>query len=383
MPIITVGLDTTDERVARKRLRDIVVAKQQELEGIVAPAAIREAASVQLVDLVEDYRHDLAGRGLAAAHVKESVARILRIVGESGWKILSDVRPETFVKWRASFRGAAKTKKEYQTSISAFLNWLVRVDRLMVNPLAKVDRVDIRGKAVRKSRAYTLDEFRALCRVAPAYRRLVYLFLVYTGARTDEARSLRWSSVDLGVKPSVLFRAENTKDHDNRAVPLRLELAVLFREQLKKAEAKDALVFPVFPSDDALHADLARAGIERKNASAHVVHFHAFRKTFQTWGAVAGVGQRSAQELLGHSDPSLTANVYTDVAALALHDEVAKLPWIDDAPPNAHESVRPDVRAELRDLLTKVVTLAQTIGSEVYAGITAPNKMAARHGFEP
>ena len=33
---------------------------------------------------------------------------------------------------------------------------------------------------------------------------------------------------------------------------------------------------------------------------------------------------------LGHSDPSLTANVYTDVPALSLHSEMAELPWITE-----------------------------------------------------
>lgn len=39
---------------------------------------------------------------------------------------------------------------------------------------------------------------------------------------------------------------------------------------------------------------------------------------------------------LGHSDPSLTANVYTDVAALPLHEEIAKLPWIETEEAHAH-----------------------------------------------
>jgi hypothetical protein len=45
------------------------------------------------------------------------------------------------------------------------------------------------------------------------------------------------------------------------------------------------------------------------------VHFHSFRKTWQTLGAGHGVNQRAAQEILGHSDPSPTANVYTDIPA--------------------------------------------------------------------
>ena len=41
--------------------------------------------------------------------------------------------------------------------------------------------------------------------------------------------------------------------------------------------------------------------------------------------------QRAAQEVLGNSDANLTAQVYTDVPALALHDEIAKLPLITES----------------------------------------------------
>lgn len=384
--LVTVALDTTDERVARKRLRDLVAAKQREAEGIVAPAAVRSAAGLPLVELIADYRLDLAGRGLEPGHVRDTVGRITRMVRDAGWVFLQDVRPESFMKWRASASWSAKTKKEYQTSINAFLNWLVRVDRLLVNPLVKVDRVDVRGKAVRKSRAFTREEIAALYRVAPKARGIVYLFLVYTGTRKNEAQSLLWSDLHLGPRPFVLIRAENTKDRDKRAVPLKPQLADILSaelDELKAMSSERGHVFTPFPSDDALHADLKRAGIERKDAAGRVVHFHAFRKTFQTWGAASGVGQRAAQELLGHSDPSLTANVYTDVAGLALHDEVAKLPWVDDTQPDTHERVCPGVYGRFRGMLSDLVALAQKAASEAEAGISAPPSLAARHGFEP
>jgi hypothetical protein len=41
----------------------------------------------------------------------------------------------------------------------------------------------------------------------------------------------------------------------------------------------------------------------------------------------------------GHSDANLTAKVYTDVPALSLHSEIAKLPWIG-AHPNALADIR-------------------------------------------
>lgn len=236
-----------------------------------------------------------------------------------------------WVKWRASLTCAARTIRAYQTSLFAWLNWLVRMEQLAANPLAKVGAVKVRGKSVRPSRAFTSVEFAALLRVAPWHRRIAYQFLAYTGARKGEARSLQWADLELSERPCVRFREERTKSARKRVVPLKAELAQALRDHqttLRESGALGAEVFPLFPSDDAFHADLRRADIEKRDAGGRVVHFHAIRKTFQTWGAVAGVGQRSAQEMLGHSDPALTAGVYTDVAALALHDEVAKLPGL-------------------------------------------------------
>jgi integrase len=59
-------------------------------------------------------------------------------------------------------------------------------------------------------------------------------------------------------------------------------------------------------------ADLERAGIAHKNKLGRVLHFHSFRKTFQTLGVLHDVNQRAAQDFFGHSDANLTAKVYSD-----------------------------------------------------------------------
>src|SRR6185312_2479325 len=182
---VTVPLNTPDREIARKRLRAIVLEKQREVEGIVAPKAIRVAAGTQLVKLVDDYEADLTGRELDAKHVHDTTARLRRMIAETGWKILSDIRPDAFVKWRAGLTCSPKTKKEYHLSAGAFLNWLVGTDRLLVNPLAKVAHVEIRGKQVRPCRAFTEDELRRLFAVA-GKRRLAYRMLLYTGQRKSE-----------------------------------------------------------------------------------------------------------------------------------------------------------------------------------------------------
>lgn len=390
-----VPLNTPDKEVARKRLREIVLEAQREQEGIIAPKAIRQTAVEPLATIITEYQDDLNGRGLAPNHVRDTVRRLLRIYREASWKTLADVTADSFVKWRAKLKASAKTAKEYQVSAVAFLNWLVRIDRLMVNPLAKVDKIDTRGKQVRESRAFTEDELSRLFRVAG--RRLpAYLMLLYTGQRLDEVRSLVWGDLHLRTpQPYVLIRESTTKDKDKRAIPLHSKLAALLRE-MRPASASDAnsVFYGRFPTYGSLMRDLERAGIQRKDELGRVVHFHAFRKTWQTMGVRYGINQRAAQEVLGHSDPALTAKAYTDVAALSLHTEIAKLPWITESKPDS----LPDAPAPVVEGLSMSLQEANKLLSD-HAQLNDPTlisrltslpdvlcrliKMVVGSGFEP
>lgn len=363
----TVSLGTPDKIVARKRLRDIIVQAQREAEGIVAPKAQREAAAATLTELLGDYESDLRARGRTGQHVHDTTQRIRRILRETGWLRLKDIRPDQFAKWRATLSLSAKTMKEYQAAITAWLNWLVRMDRLAINPLGKVPHVSTKGKQVRIARAFTAEELVKLFAVKS--RRLVYLVLAYTGQRRSEVASLVWGDVKLAEeKPFALFRAEEMKDRDKRAVPLHPQLAAELKAAKPAGVAEDAKVFTSFPKWKTLLRDLERAGIERKDSTGRVVHFHSFRKTFQTLGVKHGINQRAAQELLGHSDANLTAKVYTDVPALGLHGEVAKLPWLgagDDALkhslPDSLKSERTAIAGRFSQLCRELLDLSQLV----------------------
>src|SRR5688572_5558873 len=97
----TVSLNTPDREIARKRLRAIVLEKQREQEGIIAPKAVRVAATTPLANLIAEYEGDLLGRGLDDRHVHDTIARLKRMVADTGWRALSDIRPDAFVRWRA------------------------------------------------------------------------------------------------------------------------------------------------------------------------------------------------------------------------------------------------------------------------------------------
>ena len=52
--------------------------------------------------------------------------------------------------------------------------------------------------------------------------------------------------------------------------------------------------------------------------------FHSLRKTYGTILASGGVLIRSIQEMLGHSDVRITAQVYADVLSTALRKQVGE-----------------------------------------------------------
>ena len=392
---VTVRLNTPDREIARKRLRDIVLEKQREQEGIIAPKAVRTAAAASLADLVSEYETDLQGRGLDGKHVHDSVTRMRRMLSQTGWARLSDVRADAFVKWRAALACSAKTVKEYQVSACAFLNWLVRTDRLALNPLAKVDKIDVRGKQVRASRTYTESELARLFAAAGKYA-IGYQVLLYTARRWSEVHALVWGDLHLDeAEPFALFREGTTKDKDKCAVPLKAELA----DQLRALRPADCL-----PTDRALKGHLAnydlfrkhlkRAGIAHKDALGSVLHLHSFRKTWQTLGVRYGVNQRAAQEVLGHSDANLTAKAYTDVPALGLNVEVAKVPWVsapgDCAQRSAQKSGIPGHPASSAGTLADLLPFTKKAGSEELSHLPAFSdalwrllKLGAGAGFEP
>ena len=182
--------------------------------------------------------------------------------------------------------------------------------------------------------------------------------MLYTGQRPEEVAALVWADLHLTeVRPHVLLRESTTKDKDKRAVPLHPVLASILRVSRPEGAKDSDLVLPRFPSRRVLLNDLKRSGIEKKDGLGRTLHLRSFRKTWQTLGVRYGINQRAAQEVLGHSDPKLTANVYTDVPSLSLHDEIAKLPWIGHSQLHSQIEAKKCRFKEIREVAGKLAEL--------------------------
>ena len=341
-PMVEVALDTTDKKVARKRLDDIVKEKQWEREGLIAPKLQREAAQRPLVEHLAEFRADLAALGRSKSYDGKIKARVGSLLEACGWKVPADVKPNDFVAWRAAqTEFAPKTLNEYLNAMNTFLNWMVRQERIAANPLQNIPKVDVRGKQQHR-RAFTDEELTKLLSVAEHFR-LIYLTAIYTGLRHGELTQLIWADVQLDHKcPHFVVRAATTKNRRTAIIPLHPNLI----EELKAARAKgvdgkDRIFVGCTNPDRAIRRHMEKVGIQPVDDLGRKVDFHALRYTFATRLAQSGVTQRTTQELMRHSDPKLTANIYTDVTLLPTFDAVKGLSWIGEVAPVSVAQISP------------------------------------------
>jgi integrase len=243
------------------------------------------------------------------------------------------------------------------------LKWAVEVGAIASNPLLHVKRLPERAEHRRyRRRAMTDDEIARFLAASEADdaenehrfgpqrvpQTPFWRALMETGARYGELRQLVWGDVDF-QKRLITLRAENTKSRKVRVIPFREGLANRLRALRPQHEAvlgrlptvqdrvfvsPEGVPLPR-PTTNAMRVFdrlLERAGIPKTDLQGEKLDIHAVRHTFATRCVRAGVAITHTQHLLGHSDPKLTAQVYTHVRAEDLRPAIDALPELERAP---------------------------------------------------
>lgn len=319
------GLKVTLREVAEQKLIEFRREKEMELGGVVPPRAVREAAGKPMTQhLAEFVAEQLPGR--AKAYVIHFERHVKRLIEECGWSLPKDVTADSFLSWRSEQELSAKTLNDYLAEGSAVLRWMVKRGRMASNPLAVVDALPC-GAGDPKRRALADDEVTRLLAVAGP-RRVVYLLALTTGLRRKELKLLQWGDVHLEAPhPFINARPSTTKNGKTAVLWLRDDVV----DELRKIKPKDVLpveaVFAKGPPDmPAYLADLAAAEVDEYDSRGRRADFHALRHTVATNLNRAGVAPRVAQEVMRHSELSLTMRTYTDAGALPTLDAVNSLP---------------------------------------------------------
>lgn len=382
-----VALGTPDKQTAEKKLSNIIKAKERERAGIIAPTAQREAAKTPLCDHLQDFLDDLKSLKRGKDYTDRLNTRVNRLLTECQWTFAQDISADSFGLWRTRQDGySPKTLNDHLDAVRALLNWMIDRQRIVANPLARVKKVDTRGHQQQR-RAFTKDEFIALLKAANPNRQLVYLTAAYTGLRKSELIGLVWGDIRFEADHAYIWaRAVTTKDSKDAALPLHPQLADMLNETRPANASLDTAVFPKMRDiSHAIRRDMARASIERIDAMGRKLDFHALRYTFATNLAVEGTSQRTTQELMRHSDPKLTAKVYTDPKHLPTFSAVKSLPWLsatNDGENGTHPQIAPQKSGTERLFLSHAVTTTTNDNASEPAGSEALGRDLSQSDLE-
>jgi len=345
-----VSLGVTDKQVAQTKLNKFIQDKEKELAGIPV-----YGKAIELSEKLNGFISNLESLNKAKRYVVNTKNIINTLMRECNWKYTSDINAESFEGWRSKQTDkSGKTLNEYLGAIRNFLNWMNKREIMSSNPLKCLEKVDTRGKEVKKRRAFTDEEISRLLNIA-GERMPLYATAVNTGLRRSELEQLQWGDVHLDNGACFIkARAATTKNKKDSQIPLSGDLEAILRSIRPVNYKNSDLVFPKIHRMREFIKDLKKAEIAYVDDRGHFADFHSFRHTFGTNLAKAGVNPREAMELMRHSDLKLTTKVYTDVTQLNTRKAVECLPKLanHDAP----------IRAPILDFRGRLVS--QVVAAE-------------------
>ena len=370
---------SSDKRVAERMLADIIRSRDLCLAGL----SVEEGFDRPIKELVEEYLEDLrACRSLRYANRVESILH--RVQSRMNLTSVRDLHPQAFLLYRRSRladRIANRTANMELTVVRSMLNWAIRSGYIGFNPLQGVQQLPA-GKAyeVRPRRVLSEEEIARFLRASrqideesrahaaasktiaggtkskafaerdrkPAVpQNPLWLALLETGARFGETVKATWGDFS-EAHASLVLRAHTTKSKRERRLPIRqglitelLALRVIHHKVRGRLPSAGDFIF-LTPKGipwvenrrnalKRLEAILARAGIPKVDERSEKIDIHALRHTFASRLARNGVGLSQAQKLLGHSDPKLTAAIYTHLDTEDLRAAVESLPPLSAA----------------------------------------------------
>jgi integrase len=383
--VCVVSTGCRDEQAARKVLADLERKAELIRSGVITQdeEATGRHASTPLDSHFAAFEVRQQARGVADKYQHNTMQALRRVAADCKFQTLADLRCEPFEKWltlRTAETMSARTRNAYRKAWVVFGNWCVESGRLTANPFLKLPKANVNADRRRQRRALTEDELQKLLAVAhtrpmnarltvnrgnrkgepgakltPEFRErleregreraLIWKTLVTTGLRKNELASLTVGQLRLADSPHIELRAADEKNRKGAFLPLRADVADDLRDwlqeklELAQAEACDnGVTIPTtLPGDTplfavpvhlarALKADLKAAGIPHTDDRGFVVDAHALRGTFATLLAKGGTNPRIVQELMRHSDPRLTANVYTTLRLTDTRGALDSLP---------------------------------------------------------
>lgn len=169
---------------------------------------------------------------------------------------------------------------------------------------------------------------------------LLPYFILYTGCRRGEALAVRYEDLDyensqITINKSVYFKnnTPNIKKPKTKSGIRKVPLLNPLKDVIAKRESGY-----IFGSGDKLITnsafskrwkryclDTGLAYIDEDGKTKYVITLHQLRHAYATILYEAGIDDKLAQEILGHSSIVTTRNIYTHIKETKIHEATEKL----------------------------------------------------------
>ena len=279
---------------------------------------------------------------LNRVHIKPSI----------GHFYLKDLRPEHLQKLYndkvykegsdKKSRISARTVKNMHNVIHAALDQAVLNNLVIKN----VSNSTVLPKCTKKQiRVLTIDEQKAfVCILDDEKHKLAFLIALGTGLRLGEVSALKWQDfnfyentikicrtvrrtkifIDGRMTKSQLIYQTPKTDAGNRTIPIPASIVTSIKEYKKNQNLHILSSGPLYQNNDLMFCNeygvqLDPSSLSKmfsrliKKANLDHINFHGLRHTFATRLLEVNEHPKVVQEILGHSDISLTLNTYTHV----------------------------------------------------------------------
>lgn len=252
--------------------------------------------------------------------------------------LLQELRPETVQNFYNETYGQGKkvkssTIRKIHVILKSALNQAVENELINKNPANKPELPTMKKK---KIKVFSFEEQKRFEYYAKDYR-LYPMFItgLDTGLRLGELIALEWDDVDfekrqIRVNKNVVLAVDRTNDDirkslitqdttktensDNRIIPLTKRVMAILKQLKVKQQSISNIVFCnqnggyMLPRnvERTFQKIIAKANIEKCNV-------HTLRHSFATRLFENNIPPKTVSELLGHSNISITLNIYTHV----------------------------------------------------------------------
>lgn len=270
---------------------------------------------------------ELRAPGLRPRTIESYTSLIrLHIAPAIGDRKLTKLKPKHIARMLQGIivAGHTRTAELCYVVLRAALRSAVEMRRIDWSPVTAVSRPQhIPAEATAWTRAQT----RAYCEAIVGDRhQIAWLLAVGMGLRRGEICGLRWSDIDLRARVLHVRNQRQRLDDGrmidaapkSRAGTRKLPIPRMIYDVLRRNyQWGDGYVEPITPSGlDAAHRRLLR------RLDLPYIRLHDLRHTMATNAVRNGAIMRMLAAVLGHSDPALTARVYTHVDAEMVEDTI-------------------------------------------------------------